>query len=1560
MQRVDEICVRFENAWKAGQRPRIEDYLGNLPHPERSLLFRELLRLEVTYRRQIGEMPTEKEYAELFAGHVQLVQAVFREPPSGSTGQGDWACQQLSTPPKLFDAEETDQPIRLGRYRITARLGAGGFGVVYKGYDEELHRDVAIKVPHKERLSKGEGVESYLAEARVLAILDHPHIVPVHDVGRTDDGLCYVVSKYIEGSDLAKRLKQARPSFIESTQLVAIMAEALQYAHQKRLVHRDLKPANILLDSENKPYLTDFGLALKEEDFGKATGIEGTPAYMSPEQANGEGHLVDGRSDIFSLGMVFYELLTGRRPFIADTNLALLALIAAAEVRPPRQTDPTIPRELERICLKALAKRATERYTTAFDLADDLRHWLSQQAAPRGVAGGEESKQPVKILPKGLRSFDATDADFFLELLPGPRDRNGLPDSIRFWKSRIEEADPDNTFRMGLIYGPSGCGKSSLVKAGLLPRLTEDVIAVYVEATAEETESRLLNGLRKHCPDVPTDLGLMESMTSLRRGQLVPAGKKVLLILDQFEQWLHAKREEQDTGLVQALRQCDGIRVQCLVMVRDDFWLAVSRFMTALEVELVQGRNMALVDLFDPRHAHEVLCAFGQAFGALPEHDKELSDEQRAFLDQAVAGLTQDGKIIPVRLALFAEMVKGKPWTPATLKEVGGTEGVGVAFLEETFSASTANPKHRLHQQAARSVLTALLPETGMDIRGNMRSQQELLEASGYAATPKDFAELLRILDSELRLITPTDPEGREEGGRMRDETDIQRSSLIPHPSSFRYYQLTHDYLVHSLRDWLTRKQKATRRGRAELLLADLAAVWTVRPEHRRLPSLWQWLNIRLLTRKKDWTQPQRKMMEKSGRYHAVRNLVFCVIVVLAGWGGYEGYGRLRAQALLDQLLKADTKNVPGIVAEMAPYRRWIDPLLRDTYQNPQASNEPDLRRQLHASIALLSVDASQAHYLYSRLLDATPQEVCVLREVLTPHQEDLGEKLWELVEHPTPGKEHQRLRAACALAKYDPQNERWATVAEPVVDDFVSVPAAYLEGWMDSLKPVSSKLQAALQAVFRDTGRTETKRSLAASILADYLAARPLALADLLMDADEKQFPVLHDKFQEKHKHSGWTFLEAEIDKPLEGAADETAKERLAKRQANAAVALLGMNRPARVWPLLKHRVDPRVRSYLVHRLGPMGVEPGAIVKRLHEESDVTIRRALILSLGEVRPEIWPPGERESFVAELQDLYRTAPDPGLHASAAWLLRQWKQEQWLKQFDQEWAKDKDQRQKRIQDILANLAESRGQVFPHWYVNSQRQTMVVIPAPVEFMMGSRGQGSESSQHRHRIRRPFAISATAVTQAQYRYKDRPLEEDKGPDRDHPAVYKTWFDGAAYCNWLSDQEGIDRDQWCYEINADGQVKLRDKYLSRTGYRLPTEAEMEYANRAGAVSKRFYGESEELLEKYGWYVPNSKGRHWPVGSLKPNDFGLFDTHGNVWCWCQEPCRPYPRGETETVFEDQEGELVINPTQGRAMRGNCYTDQGNNIRCAKAWYPAPTYNSNIAGFRVARTMRAE
>ncbi len=430
---------------------------------------------------------------------------------------------------------------------------------------------------------------------------------------------------------------------------------------------------------------------------------------------------------------------------------------------------------------------------------------------------------------------------------------------------------------------------------------------------------------------------------------------------------------------------------------------------------------------------------------------------------------------------------------------------------------------------------------------------------------------------------------------------------------------------------------------------------------------------------------------------------------------------------------------------------------------------------------------------------------------------------------------------------------------------------------------------------------------------------------------------------------------------------ANEDEKERFAKRQANSAVALLRLGKLDDVWPLLKHSLDPTVRSYLIHRLGQLGADPMAITNRLEEEPDVTIRRALILSLGEFRKEAWPPGKLELLVTNLQKLYQTANDAGIHAAAEWLLRKWQQEAWLKQVNSQWGKDNEQREKRLASIGKVLANEKEKAPPQWYVNGQGQTLVVIPGPMEFMMGSpltqKGRQGGEAQHRMRIERTFAMAAKAVTVAEYRRFDpnHQLTDGKDPKLSCPVVRTSWYDAAAYCNWLSNEEGFDRDQWCYETTPQGQVtKLSAKYLSLTGYRLPTEAETEFAIRAGAVSSRYYGESKELLGKYGWFADNSEVSIWPVGRLKPNDLGLFDMHGNVWCWCQENYHAYPLRASGEVFKDEEYELAIEAQDPRAMRGDDYTDHAEGVRSASRWHDKPTARTVIYGFRPARTISAE
>jgi hypothetical protein len=267
-------------------------------------------------------------------------------------------------------------PTVIGRYTVLRILGTGGFGVVYLARDAELGRLVAIKAPHAQRIQRAGDLDAYRREARLLASVDHVHIVPIYDVGAADDTPFFVVSKFVPGIDLAARLRAAPPDFRTSAEWVATLAEALDHVHRQGLIHRDVKPRNIMVDPAGRVYLMDFGLAKRAASQKGAEPIVGTPAYMAPEQARGEP--LDGRCDVYALGMVLYELLTGQRPFKGDAS-SIMQHVLATDPPLPRSVKRSIPRDLEAICVKALAKDRERRYRTAAELAEDLRHWLRDE-----------------------------------------------------------------------------------------------------------------------------------------------------------------------------------------------------------------------------------------------------------------------------------------------------------------------------------------------------------------------------------------------------------------------------------------------------------------------------------------------------------------------------------------------------------------------------------------------------------------------------------------------------------------------------------------------------------------------------------------------------------------------------------------------------------------------------------------------------------------------------------------------------------------------------------------------------------------------------------------------------------------------------------------------------------------------------------------------------------------------------------------------------------------------------------------------------------------------------
>ena len=1074
--------------------------------------------------------------------------------PYTPTSNGSWVA---SSPDSAASTETLPQPAvptppgLAAKYRFEEQLGKGGFGVVFRAWHLDLEQPRAIKrIPLPDDAAS---LERLLVEAQILAGLHHPGLVAVYDVERPGDGYAYIVSEFIPGRDLAKAITGSRLGLVDAVQIVRQVAEALQQAHARGIVHRDVKPANIMLRQDGTPVLLDFGLAVREYDRSEKNKIAGTRPYMSPEQVRGEGHRVTPPTDVHGLGVVLYELLTGARPYSTAAG-DLAGQICHVPPRPPRELDPSIPAEVERICLKALAKQARERFASAGAMAEDLARWQSD-VVPAAVPTTSVSE----VVFKGLLSFDQGDKDFFFQLLPGPRDREGLPDSIRFWKARIEAASDEGTFRIGVLLGPSGSGKSSLIRAGLIPRLDPRIRSCVVETRQQDVEQQVLRRLRHDLPDLPPDDTLADALQRVRRQGGLPGGRKLLLVLDQFEQWLGRHDPQQPAPLVDALRQCDGTTVQALLLVRDDFTLAVTQLMQQLEEPLRQDWNFAAQELFGERHAAHVVATFGRALGILA--DPPTTESQR-FVQEVVRDLAAEGPLLPVRIALVVSMLKEKPWTTATLRAAGGLRGLGVAFLAEKLQGVTAHPLLRAHPRLVSGLLDFLLPEGEAVLRGPARGRSELLARFLPETDEGTLDDLLGVLDHDLRLITLRGMRGPEFEDRPASDSGSQDREVS--------YQLAHDYLVPALRAWLTRNERATAAGRARLLLRERAEAYAAQPETRHLPNLAEYARIAALTGQADRSESEQRVMARAQWHHGKRLAGWAVAVLLLatgiGWAfaAARQWGREQQTAeRVNRVTGAELRQLPVVLADIAADRRYVLPELERAYQesatqgNSDDPNSSGFRQRRNLALALAQASHftplgdTARRWLIDRLPELSADEAGQLLPVfegsvvadLPPARKQADAKpLWRLLQKP----DGRALAAASGLAILDPQAEAWEAVATPLTDALVAVPSRESFDWAKLLRPVGPRLAAPLLTRFRraadnaaasESGTvspenavdaTPEKRQQTLELLLELAADDIDCLIDALEVAQPAEFCRLMDTLQRHEKDAVVERLEA------------------------------------------------------------------------------------------------------------------------------------------------------------------------------------------------------------------------------------------------------------------------------------------------------------------------------------------------------------------------------------------------------------------------------------------------
>jgi formylglycine-generating enzyme required for sulfatase activity/predicted Ser/Thr protein kinase len=660
-----------------------------------------------------------------------------------------------------------------------------------------------------------------------------------------------------------------------------------------------------------------------------------------------------------------------------------------------------------------------------------------------------------------------------------------------------------------------------------------------------------------------------------------------------------------------------------------------------------------------------------------------------------------------------------------------------------------------------------------------------------------------------------------------------------------------------------------------------------------------------------------------------------------------------RALDQLDAVRTAVPESVPLLIAGLEPFRQEIQGQLAAFLDDDRLpAREAGRMRLAQAILEPGTVEARQSvRLLAPQLARSEPDELLMLTGQLQAQGiASLVEgELWQMGQR-SDATDGSRFGALAALAALDSQVAEWPRVTQDLVAELLTMDAFRLSAWLPALRPIRDELEQPLTREFLHGGEAGS-RQLAAMLLADLYRDSLEPLISLVPHAKPDQLGPLLTTLRPRAAEIA-DRLKAQLRTELGGIRGEPTDEQAAQ-SANTAVALIALKAGEDAWPLLGAESAPQVRTQLLHALVPAGVTWSTIASRLEWDDDPLVKGALCLILGEYGVGDLLPGDRDRLAPLLLDLLATHPHPGVHAAAEWTLRRW------------------DREDDVEETLLALRSRDRAPNRGWHVDEQGLTFVIFDGPVTFDMGTDPGSSRfienERQHRRLIPRTFGICTREVTVREYTEArgDNPNlgGEAYAPEPECPIVYLNWYDAIMYCRALSERAGLPEASMCYpplvkveEIRGKfgASLPLPDDLLDRTGYRLPTAAEWEYACRAGTSTAWSFGSDEAFLGQFAWHEDNTRDRSMPVGLLKPNAWGLFDMHGNACEWCQsfyfdEYVADGGRGPVVDGVESRDG-------SGREQRGGGFFRPASDAMSTFRYFEQPTQIYFDSGLRLART----